>query len=95
LGKAWRDLLQYLPLPRENIHFVRGDFPPEEAAEEYQGEIRIEELCQLGDRLSPQGLVEAFCALSRHRFYQNRSTGGRCWRLRQDFLFHSRIFMLR
>jgi hypothetical protein len=65
------------------------------AAEEYQGKIRIEELCQLGDRLSPLGLVEAFCALSRHRFYQNRSIGGRCWRLRQDFLFHSRIFMLR
>ena len=39
LGTAWRDLLQYLPLPRENIHFVRGDFPPEEAAEEYQLEL--------------------------------------------------------
>jgi 6-phosphogluconolactonase len=39
LGGAWRDLLQYLPLPRENIHFVRGDFPPEEAAEDYQLEL--------------------------------------------------------
>jgi 6-phosphogluconolactonase len=39
LGEAWRDLLQHLPLPRENIHFVRGDFPPEEAAEEYQSEL--------------------------------------------------------
>jgi 6-phosphogluconolactonase len=39
LGTAWRDLLQYLPLPRENIHYVRGDFPPEEAAEEYQFEL--------------------------------------------------------
>ena len=39
LGTAWRDLLQYVPLPRENIHFVRGDFPPEEAADEYQMEL--------------------------------------------------------
>jgi 6-phosphogluconolactonase len=39
LGTAWRDLLRYLPLPPENIHFVRGDFPPEEAADEYQMEL--------------------------------------------------------
>jgi 6-phosphogluconolactonase len=39
LGAAWRDLLRYLPIPRENIHFVRGDFPPEEAAYKYQIEI--------------------------------------------------------
>jgi len=39
LGTAWRDLLRHLPLPRENIHFVRGDFPPDEAADEYQMEI--------------------------------------------------------
>ncbi len=39
LGMAWRDLLRHLPLPRENIHFVRGDYPPEEAAEEYQLEL--------------------------------------------------------
>jgi len=39
LGTAWRDLLRYLSLPPENIHFVRGDFPPEEAAEEYQTEL--------------------------------------------------------
>ncbi len=39
LGTAWRDLLRFLPLPRENIHFVRGDFPPEEAAAEYQLEL--------------------------------------------------------
>jgi 6-phosphogluconolactonase len=39
LGTAWRDLLRHLPLPPENIHFVRGDFPPEEAAEEYHMEL--------------------------------------------------------
>jgi 6-phosphogluconolactonase len=39
LGTAWRDLLRDLPIPRENIHFIRGDFPPEEAAEEYQMEL--------------------------------------------------------
>jgi 6-phosphogluconolactonase len=39
LGVAWRDMLGYLPMPRENIHFVRGDFPPEEAADEYQLEM--------------------------------------------------------
>ncbi len=39
LGSAWRDLLQHLPLPRENLHYVRGDFPPEEAIEEYQLEL--------------------------------------------------------
>jgi 6-phosphogluconolactonase len=39
LGTAWRDLLRYLPIPPENIHFVRGDFPPEEAANEYQMEL--------------------------------------------------------
>jgi 6-phosphogluconolactonase len=39
LGSAWRDLLRHLPLPRENIHFVRGDYPPEEAADEYQTEM--------------------------------------------------------
>ena len=39
LGTAWRDLLRYLPLSPENIHFVRGDFPPEEAADEYQMEL--------------------------------------------------------
>lgn len=47
LGSAWRDLLQYLPLPRENIHFVRGDFPPEEAADEYQMELT--QFFQLGE----------------------------------------------
>jgi 6-phosphogluconolactonase len=39
LGTAWRDMLGHLPIPRENIHFARGDFPPEEAAEEYQLEM--------------------------------------------------------
>jgi 6-phosphogluconolactonase len=39
LGMAWRDLLRFLPLPRENIHFMRGDFPPEETAEEYEWEL--------------------------------------------------------
>jgi len=39
LGTAWRDLLRYLSLPPENIHIVRGDFPPEEAADEYQMEL--------------------------------------------------------
>ena len=39
LGAAWRDLLGHLPLPPGNLHFIRGDFPPEEAAEEYQMEL--------------------------------------------------------
>jgi 6-phosphogluconolactonase len=47
LGTAWRDLLRNLPLPRENIHFIRGDFPPEEAAEEY--EMEITRFFQLGN----------------------------------------------
>ena len=47
LGNAWRDLLTHLPLPRENIHFIRGDFPPEEAAEEY--EMEMTRFFQLGN----------------------------------------------
>jgi len=47
LGTAWRDLLRFLPLPRENIHFVRGDFPSEEAAEEYQ--LELSRFFQLGE----------------------------------------------
>jgi 6-phosphogluconolactonase len=39
LGTAWRDMLRHLLIPRENIHFVRGDFPPEEAADEYRKEM--------------------------------------------------------
>lgn len=39
LGNAWRDLLTHIPIPRDNIHFVRGDFPAEEAAEEYEMEL--------------------------------------------------------
>ena len=51
LGKAWRDLLGHISIPRENIHFVRGDFPADEAAEEYQMEIN--EFFQLAEGESP------------------------------------------
>jgi 6-phosphogluconolactonase len=47
LGAAWSDFLKFLPLPYENIHFVRGDLPPEEAAEAYQLELR--RFFQLGE----------------------------------------------
>jgi 6-phosphogluconolactonase len=39
LGTAWRDLLSHLPLPPENIHAVRGDLDPEQAAEQYREEL--------------------------------------------------------
>ncbi len=46
-GAAWRDFLHVLPLPHENIHCIRGDFPPEEAAEAYELELR--RFFQLGE----------------------------------------------
>jgi 6-phosphogluconolactonase len=44
-GTAWKDMLRYLPLPRDNIHRVRGSLSPEEAAEEY--ELRLNRFFQL------------------------------------------------
>jgi len=37
---AWETLLSHVPLPAENIHRIRGELPPDQAADEYEREIR-------------------------------------------------------
>ncbi|HEU18539.1 MAG TPA: 6-phosphogluconolactonase [Deltaproteobacteria bacterium] len=39
-GTALKDLLDHVPIPRYQVHPMRGDLPPDEGREEYEGELR-------------------------------------------------------
>jgi len=37
---AWEALVSKVDIPRQNIHRIKGELPPQQAASEYEGEIR-------------------------------------------------------
>lgn len=39
-GAAWGSLLSHVSIPETNIHRIKGDIPPEEAALEYENELK-------------------------------------------------------
>jgi len=40
-GMARRELIEHVPIPPDNVHRIRGELPPEDAAREYSNELRL------------------------------------------------------